>query len=228
MSRRGVDGRTSRRRRTSTGRSEALVSDVLVVSAAGPTSPAPGLTVLRALAEEPRAVVCDPTGPDVEASTTPDPRPDRRLREPLGRDRAARLRRHPREGTRPAGPPCSPQGRPFPSVGSALVAAQREIPPTERLVLDLAPTAVAPGQGRRFVRSAVERWHVTHLLDRAALVVTELVTNTVVHALTPMTVTISRRSPAAPSGQGTLRIAVRDADGNLPALQPPTTLMSRG
>ena len=71
MSRRGVDGRTSRRRRTSTGRSEALISDVLVVSAAGPTSPAPGLTVLRALAEEPRAVVCDPTGPDVEASTLP-------------------------------------------------------------------------------------------------------------------------------------------------------------
>ena len=113
-------------------------------------------------------------------------------------------------------------------MGSDQVAAHREIPLTERLVLDLAPTAVAPGQARRFVRSAVERWHVTHLLDRAALVVTELVTNTVVHALTPMTVTISRRSPAAPSGQGTLRIAVRDADGNLPALQPPTTLMSRG
>lgn len=57
---------------------------------------------------------------------------------------------------------------------------------------------------------------------------TELVTNTVVHALTPMTVTVSRRNPGGPSGRGTLRIAVRDTDGGLPALHAPSPLMPSG
>jgi hypothetical protein len=212
----------------STGRNEARISDVLVVSADGPTSRSQGLTVLRALAEEPRAVVWDLTGREVEPQALP-PALDL-IDGYLGHWDATALLvcadTPEKERVLQAHPVGGRVAR-FPTVGSALVAAHREIP-TDRLFLDLTPVLGAPGLARRFVRTAVERWHVTHLLDRAELVVTELVTNTVVHALTPMTVTISRRSPAVPSGQGALRIAVRDADGNLPALRTPSVLLSAG
>jgi hypothetical protein len=74
----------------------------------------------------------------------------------------------------------------------------------------------APGQARRFVTAALEAGGDGHLADDAALVVTELATNAVVHARSGFTVTLT-------TGTHTVRISVRDgaplpADGHGPAL----------
>ena len=63
----------------------------------------------------------------------------------------------------------------------------------------------SPGQARHFVIDTLATWGCWALLDDAALVVTELATNAVLHARTEFTVVVSRRP------EGTIRIAVRDA-----------------
>ncbi|WP_137123351.1 ATP-binding protein [Segeticoccus rhizosphaerae] len=199
-----------------------------MVGATGPTGPVQGLAVLRALAQEPRAVVADLTGPDVDASALPaeldlienylghwDATALLVCADTLEKERV--LQAH----------PLGARLTLFPAVAFALVAAGRQIP-TDRLVLPLASVPAAPGQARHFVRSALEQWRLRYLLNEAELVVTELVTNTVVHAHTPMTLTISRRNPTAPPGRGTLRIAVRDTDHDSPAPHPPDLLRPDG
>ena len=63
---------------------------------------------------------------------------------------------------------------------------------------------------RRWVRGLASGWQLGEVLDDVELVVTELVSNTVLHAPGPVTVQVSR-----PGGQG-LRLEVADASATLP------------
>src|SRR5260370_27741712 len=62
----------------------------------------------------------------------------------------------------------------------------------------------APAAARHFAIGTLRRWAADHLADDAALVVTELAANAVVHARSDFTVALS-----APGDM--LRISVRDA-----------------
>ncbi len=79
------------------------------------------------------------------------------------------------------------------------------------MTIELPPAAGSPAAAREFVTSALRHGHVvpeTH--DIARLLTSELVTNAVVHARTPITVTVrvtDRR----------VHVAVEDADGSCPS-----------
>jgi hypothetical protein len=62
-----------------------------------------------------------------------------------------------------------------------------------------------PAQARHFVTDTLAAWGRADLIDDAALIVSELATNAVLHARTDFTVTLSRLP------EGTIRLAVRDA-----------------
>src|ERR1700720_4026026 len=61
-----------------------------------------------------------------------------------------------------------------------------------------------PAAARHFAIGTLRRWAADHLADDAALVVTELAANAVVHARSDFTVALSAQGD-------TLRISVRDA-----------------
>jgi anti-sigma regulatory factor (Ser/Thr protein kinase) len=68
----------------------------------------------------------------------------------------------------------------------------------------------APGMARRFVFGALQaQGYSGELLDDAAMVVSELATNSVLHASSPFTVAVSSES-------GVVRISVHDANPTLP------------
>ena len=58
--------------------------------------------------------------------------------------------------------------------------------------LSLPPTARSTTQARRFVLSALSDWGLDGLRDTAALLTSEVVTNSVLHARTDVEVSISR------------------------------------
>jgi anti-sigma regulatory factor (Ser/Thr protein kinase) len=70
----------------------------------------------------------------------------------------------------------------------------------------------APRNARRFVIATLEQWGREELVDDAALVVTELATNSVVHARSDFVVALS-------SAGGRVRIAVSDASPVAPILR---------
>ena len=59
-------------------------------------------------------------------------------------------------------------------------------------VLRLPPTARSTTQARRFVVSAIDEWQLEGLRETAALLTSELVTNSVLHARTEVEVSIAR------------------------------------
>jgi CheY-like chemotaxis protein/anti-sigma regulatory factor (Ser/Thr protein kinase) len=67
-------------------------------------------------------------------------------------------------------------------------------------------------EARRFLRRWLAEWGIAHLEDAAALVVTELATNAVLHARSPYSVEISHLG-------GVLRVEVGDGDGGTPEPQ---------
>jgi LuxR family transcriptional regulator, maltose regulon positive regulatory protein len=81
----------------------------------------------------------------------------------------------------------------------------------------LAPTPTAPAAARRFVRETLQSWRLSppdgELGERARLLADELVTNAVVHAQTDMLLRLELRREL-------LHIAVRDFDRRLPRLLP--------
>ena len=70
-------------------------------------------------------------------------------------------------------------------------------------VLELPPTTDSVPAARRFVRDMMRDSDTVADIDTAGLLVTEIVTNAVLHALTPMTVSVS-------VSQDVVRVEVRD------------------
>src|ERR1700676_3080628 len=90
--------------------------------------------------------------------------------------------------------------------------------------LVLPATAQATGLARQAVREALATWRVTHLEETAVLLVSELVTNAVLHARTPAAIMRLRLETA----EAFLRIEVQDADPSWPQPRTPTGLDESG
>lgn len=99
----------------------------------------------------------------------------------------------------------------YPDVTSATLAA-RGLPVSPREVLSLAPAPEAPARSRQFTQDTCALWGIGRVAGIAELVASELVTNAVVHARTPFTVTLRLTD-------GRLHVAVRDGDPR-PMLRP--------
>lgn len=76
-------------------------------------------------------------------------------------------------------------------------------------MLRLPPEQASAAAARRFVREVCTNWGCEHTLDEALVVVSELVTNAVVHAQSSCDLRISRRD-------GAVRIDVRDEGAGSP------------
>jgi len=73
------------------------------------------------------------------------------------------------------------------------------------------PTTSAPASSRRFLREFLDACDADDLAPTAELLTTELVTNVVRHAVTPLTVDLAWNDP-------TLRVEVRDGSSIVPAV----------
>ena len=80
------------------------------------------------------------------------------------------------------------------------------------VTLDLAPFPASVGEARRFTVETLRRWGFEELTSTAALLVTELVTNAILHARTVVQVALERRGDS-------VRLAVRDGSPVRPALR---------
>ena len=79
--------------------------------------------------------------------------------------------------------------------------------------LRLTPHPTAPRASRDFVRRTLLEWRLSQHIDSACLVVSELVTNAMIHAGSAIDATVSEHRRA-------IRIAVRDRSPELPVEQP--------
>jgi anti-sigma regulatory factor (Ser/Thr protein kinase) len=79
-----------------------------------------------------------------------------------------------------------------------------------QLTLELPAMARSASEGRHFVVQALERWQLESLVDSAALLSTEVITNAVLHARTPLTVSVER------IGAGGVQISVSDGSTFVP------------
>lgn len=84
------------------------------------------------------------------------------------------------------------------------------MPEVRTLTLALPPTAQAARAARRFVAAALADWGCDAVLDRAVLLASELIANSVLHARTPLTLTV------AAGADGSIRVTVADASLRLP------------
>jgi hypothetical protein len=83
-------------------------------------------------------------------------------------------------------------------------------------------SGMGPADARRFVTDTLVAWSRTDLVDDAAVIITELATNAILHARTGFTVTISCRA------DGAIRVAVRDASLQPPRLRRPAPFEGSG
>ncbi len=84
----------------------------------------------------------------------------------------------------------------------------------DRVETALPATAASPGVARRFVGAALRRWDAEpETIDAAQLLVSELVTNAVVHASTEIRLVVSRRGER-------IRVEVTDHDDQPPQMRP--------
>jgi hypothetical protein len=82
-----------------------------------------------------------------------------------------------------------------------------------RAVLDLEPTPQAVGVARHFVANTCHRWGLDRLVDELELAISELVTNSVLHAQTPIEVELC-------VARGAVEACVRDDDPAPPVVRP--------
>ncbi|WUJ12171.1 ATP-binding protein [Actinoplanes sp. NBC_00393] len=107
----------------------------------------------------------------------------------------------------------------FSTVGLARTAITSHRPTTSQVRLQLPPVPASVANARQIVGAACTEWGMTALLPRARLVVSELVTNAVVHVGSPIDVVISHRGTlrrAASRGATSLHLAVYDHDPRMP------------
>ena len=90
--------------------------------------------------------------------------------------------------------------------------------------LALPATPRAAGLARRATQDALTSWRMTHLEQPAVLIVSELVTNVVLHAHCPAPLMILRLQTAG----GFVRIDVEDADPGRPQPRTPASLDESG
>lgn len=124
----------------------------------------------------------------VVVASVPDARTERLLLSALGPDRLVVSR----------------------TVEAGVEQARQRLPRVRRVGERLAPHPTASRDARRFVARSLLSWELPRLVAPATLVASELVTNSVVHAVTVVDVSMTR------AGQY-LRIAVRDHGGGRPA-----------
>lgn len=85
--------------------------------------------------------------------------------------------------------------------------------------IQLPADASSAGEARRFVAQLLRSWHCDdELVSSAALLTTELVTNSVLHAGTPIEVTVALTGPDV-----RVRVEVSDEDDTLPTPRPYAT-----
>ena len=80
------------------------------------------------------------------------------------------------------------------------------------LSVDLPPEPSSATRARRFAREELEESYPADTLDTIALLVTELVTNAILHARTPLQLTLEWRP-------GHVRIGVEDESNEQPAVR---------
>ena len=78
--------------------------------------------------------------------------------------------------------------------------------------VDLPPLPESAGTARRFLAAACRRWELDELRDDLLLAVSELVTNSIIHARTPVVVNV------AVAG-GVVEVGVRDHDPRPPVVR---------
>lgn len=76
--------------------------------------------------------------------------------------------------------------------------------------LALAPDASSVRSGRRFVASVLNEWGMAELAETAVLLTSELLTNSVLHARTDISLTVQRR------GDASVDICVHDGSRHTP------------
>jgi anti-anti-sigma regulatory factor/anti-sigma regulatory factor (Ser/Thr protein kinase) len=94
---------------------------------------------------------------------------------------------------------------------SAALELYARMPAAPRVDAVLPPHPSATSAARRLVDEACQQWRIDHLVDTAALIVTELVANGVQHAGTQLRLSLALRPRH-------LHIAVRDGSPQLPSL----------
>jgi anti-sigma regulatory factor (Ser/Thr protein kinase) len=81
----------------------------------------------------------------------------------------------------------------------------------DRVALTLPAAGTSPRESRRFVARQLDLWGLEDCVDALVLLVSELVTNALLHARTDMTVVVVR------DGDSTVRLEVSDGSRALPA-----------
>ncbi len=189
------------------------LADVAIVSAAGRLPSDVAGELGDVLAEDHDIVVCDLDGMAAPTSASevlapcatyleawpgtivvacvPDAAVEQRLLSVLGEDRLVVAR----------------------SVDDGVRRARRRMDEVRRVGEQLAPLPTASRDARRFVARTLLAWEMPRVVAPATLVASELVTNSVVHAVTVVDLTVSQAGPY-------LRVAVRDHGGGRPAARP--------
>lgn len=93
-----------------------------------------------------------------------------------------------------------------------------------RVHLRLEPAAASARRARRFVSEILATWGEDGCADAASLLVSELVTNAVIHARSPVELVVGRGSPS------TLRFEVYDSSARVPRVRgfDPESVSGRG
>jgi hypothetical protein len=81
---------------------------------------------------------------------------------------------------------------------------------------ELPPEPQSASVARAFLRTCFTEWDLMELYDDAALALTELVANAVIHAATPLVIAVSCEG-------GMVEIAVHDGNPTMPAIRPHRT-----
>ncbi|HWM00547.1 MAG TPA: ATP-binding protein [Nocardioidaceae bacterium] len=171
-----------------------------------------GAELIELLATEPEMVVCDLTGMaalpqvvDVFApvasylSAWPGTVVAACVPDPAARDR---LRTH----------PATSQVVVTATMDEAMTAARRSIRPVQRAHLRMLPLPASAHHARAFAADTLHSWNLSTMASTVQLVVSELVTNAILHAHTVVDLSLSR------IGQR-VRVGVHDRAGGRPTVQ---------